>query len=127
MKTKMERTVDQLREDVLKRWKEFSKFLDPEQKEFNSDKIEELLTDLTGLAETISWTPVKSSNLRAVRYHDSVMQLDVMFNGGDAVYEYTDVPIGVYKVLIDGSLKSVGRYFNKSVKPFYKCVKRVKD
>lgn len=127
MKTEQEKQATELRKAALVRLKELG-----------PDAVEELGPDLADelearvcatfnaidvMLEMISWTPVDSTNLKAVRYHPGNEQLDVKFHN-DAVYEYIGVQQGLFEALLDAESK--GRYFNTSIKPFFGYVKRIK-
>ena len=56
---------------------------------------------------------VESSQLRSVGYEPTAQILEVEFSKG-SIYQYVDVPIGVYEELIGA--ESVGKAFSKLVK-----------
>jgi hypothetical protein len=62
---------------------------------------------------TVNWTPVSSSNLRAVAYDPTNKALFIEFHGG-SVYEYSGVPSIVYDNLMAAS--SHGQYHAYNIK-----------
>ncbi|MER7708687.1 KTSC domain-containing protein [Kitasatospora sp. NPDC097605] len=69
--------------------------------------------------------PVRSSNLRAVGYDESTELLRIEFLGGD-LYEYFEVPEGIYRGLM--SARSHGRFFSSTIRGKYsyrRVVRRV--
>ena len=71
------------------------------------------------------WVSVESSNLKEVRYDDTLGQLTVRFNGvaqgGTGEYIYMTVPRFRYRNLVRA--KSVGKYFNQYVRYAYPTYK----
>jgi hypothetical protein len=65
----------------------------------------------------IEWIQVSSTNLSRVRYDDSLLTLEIEFQGG-RVYQYFDVPAHVF----DGLLRadSHGTFFNAQIKGYYR-------
>ena len=63
-------------------------------------------------------TSVVSSNISEVQYDTDEEQLHVIFSSG-ITYIYESVPETEYQLLINA--KSVGSYFNKSIKSNYTC------
>ena len=61
-------------------------------------------------------TKVESSNIASVGYDqlDGIMEIE--FNSG-AIYQYENVPIRVYDVMMKAD--SVGKYFNAHIKSKY--------
>ncbi len=59
---------------------------------------------------------VSSSNVAAVGYDPNTKTMDVTFNSG-SVYNYFDVPMGIYEALI--SADSVGKTLHAIVKGHY--------
>lgn len=59
------------------------------------------------------WTPLRSSNLRAVRYHPTAGVLDVRFVRG-GTWSYPGVDPEVHRGLLAAA--SAGRYFNDHVR-----------
>lgn len=57
-------------------------------------------------------TPVKSSNIESIGFHDS--ELHVRFKGGQKTYIYKDVPAKLHTDLM--ASESVGKYFADHVK-----------
>jgi hypothetical protein len=58
-------------------------------------------------------TPVSSSNLKSVGYDAASQILEIEFNHG-GIYQYFDVPSGVYEALMSASSK--GTYFDQNIK-----------
>jgi uncharacterized protein len=58
-------------------------------------------------------TPVSSSNVASVGYDQNTMTLEVEFKSG-SVYQYFDVPEGVYREMM--SADSIGTYLNQNIK-----------
>lgn len=54
---------------------------------------------------------VKSSNLKSVRYDSKTKILQITFHG-DVTYEYSNVPLTVYKQLIKAKSKGRFAYYN---------------
>ena len=130
MKSKLQRQVDELETAINKRWEELQTHLTPElREEFTpiTGLFEEMFKDMKGIAELLSWTPVKSSNLRSARYHPEAKLLEVVFRGSGQVYEYHDVPPDAWDVLNNAGDISIGRWFNMHIKRNYACSKRVKE
>ena len=62
---------------------------------------------------------VHSSNLSSVGYDETTTTLEVEFTNGN-VYQYSGVPIDVYKGLMASNSK--GRYLNENIKKAgYSC------
>jgi len=61
-------------------------------------------------------TPVQSSNLAAIGYNPDTAILEVEFLNG-SIYEYKNVPQGVYDEFISAS--SHGSYFNREISKNY--------
>jgi hypothetical protein len=61
-------------------------------------------------------TPVTSSNIDAVGYHDDSRTLHVRFTSG-ATYKYRDVDPTEHEALV--AAKSVGSHFAKHIRPHY--------
>ena len=61
--------------------------------------------------------PVDSSNLDAVGYDESTQTLTVRFKNG-SMYEYLDVPPGVFEALVASASK--GSFFNQQIKGVYR-------
>jgi len=66
--------------------------------------------------------PVSSSNLKSVGYDRVTQTLEIEFQSG-AVYEYYNVPVGVYAGLMQAS--SHGQYFHQNIRNRYRY-RRVK-
>jgi len=62
-------------------------------------------------------TPVTSSNVSSIGYDVSTMTLEVEYRTG-SIYQYFDVPQGVYQELMGAA--SVGTYLNQNVKNNYR-------
>lgn len=56
---------------------------------------------------------VSSSNIAAIGYDSTTMVLEVEFNNG-SIYEYYDVPEGIYLDFINAA--SVGSFLHSSIK-----------
>ena len=81
--------------------------------EFNYYEKVELVTQLNkdkGI-DHIERIPVESSNIESIGYSGYI--LEVEFQGG-SVYRYPEVPIEVYKELMEAD--SHGSYFHRNVK-----------
>ncbi len=61
-------------------------------------------------------TPVRSSNIAAIGFEESVAILEIEFHSG-AVYQYTGVPVNIYDALM--SAPSIGSYFHQNIKSVY--------
>jgi hypothetical protein len=61
--------------------------------------------------------PVESKAARSIGYNVISRTLEVEYTSGD-VYQYLSVPAWIYDELMDG--RSIGRYLNTHVKPFYR-------
>lgn len=66
------------------------------------------------------WQQVQSTDLRAVRYDDDALVLEIEFNSG-GVYQYLDVPPSVFAELMGAESK--GKYFHANIKDNYRTVK----
>ena len=64
------------------------------------------------------WHILRSSMIRAVRYHAASGELLVRFEGG-AIYRYRDVPPEVADDLLDPPGGSPGRYFNERIRDVF--------
>ena len=65
-------------------------------------------------------TSVSSSALRSVGYDAETLTLETEIISG-SVYQYFDVPESVFLELM--SAESLGVYYNKNIKPAYRCAK----
>lgn len=63
---------------------------------------------------------VDSSNISSIGYDEDSLTLEVEFHSG-AVYQYFDVPLNVFKGLIDAGSK--GQYFAQHIKGYYRYAK----
>lgn len=63
---------------------------------------------------------VKSASLRSVGYDSERYTLEVEFQRG-RVYRYFDVPAAAHSRLVNA--KSIGAYFNRHIKPAYRCLR----
>jgi len=63
-------------------------------------------------------TPVSSSNLASIGYDAESLILEVEFNNG-RVYQYFEVPQGIYDELMSSSSK--GSYMNSVIKKQFRC------
>ncbi len=59
------------------------------------------------------WVDVASSNLERCRYDDKNTILEIEFKGG-RIYQYFDVPQGIYDGLLHAPSK--GQFFNEMIK-----------
>lgn len=64
--------------------------------------------------------PVVSSNIASVRYYPETQTFEVEFQNG-AVYQYFDVPQGVYDAFMN--TESKGRFLNSNIKGVYRYAK----
>jgi len=62
-------------------------------------------------------TPVSSSNLKSVGYDQISNTLEIEFHGG-RVYQYYNVPKGIYQGLMAAS--SHGKYHHRRIKDSYR-------
>ena len=62
-------------------------------------------------------TPVHSASIAAVAYATAHELLDIEFRSG-AVYRYFNVPLAVYRDLIEA--ESIGRQFVSRIRPRYR-------
>lgn len=69
----------------------------------------------------IELTPVTSSNIDAVGYHEDTRTLHVRFTSG-ATYQYHDVAPEEHEALIHA--KSVGSHFAQNIRAVYKGEKQ---
>ena len=69
----------------------------------------------------IERTPVQSSNVKSIGFHNDTNTLAVEFKDG-SVYHYHDVPKDVHEGLV--TAKSVGGYIHANVKGAYKHSKQ---
>ena len=67
----------------------------------------------------VRWQSVDSSDIAAIAYHEPVLW--VKFKN-DAVYEYADVPEGVYVGFVDAASK--GKFFHGNIKGKFQHVRR---
>ncbi|WP_082234986.1 KTSC domain-containing protein [Halobacillus massiliensis] len=65
----------------------------------------------------MNMVPVKSTNLKAVRYDPQSCKLFVRFKNSHSLYEYSGVPEYVYEELI--AAKSLGKYHHLNIKYSY--------
>ncbi|MBN2383963.1 KTSC domain-containing protein [bacterium] len=61
-------------------------------------------------------TPVQSSNIRSVGYDPLSKILEVEFHGG-VIYQYFNVPEGIFLAMISASSK--GSYLHQNIKDRY--------
>lgn len=64
------------------------------------------------------WTRVKSSAVRAVRYHLATGELDVRFEE-DREYRYSRVPRSKFRAML--AAESIGAFVNQEIKPHHAC------
>ena len=69
----------------------------------------------------IDLQPVKSSNVKAVGYHEPTRTLRVQFHNG-SVYDYHDVPPNKHKDLM--AADSVGRHLHRHIIGSHEHLKR---
>lgn len=60
---------------------------------------------------------VSSSNVDSIGYDEDNETLEIEFKNG-AIYQYFDVPLGVYNTLISSS--SIGAYMASNIKGVYR-------
>lgn len=70
--------------------------------------------------ESVTRSPVSSSNLASVGYDMTSSVLEVEFKNG-SVYQYLNVPRGTYDALLGAA--SVGGYFNANVRDVFTCIR----
>jgi hypothetical protein len=63
---------------------------------------------------------VESTTMRSVGYEGKGEVLEIEFQSG-AIYQYQDVPAGVYEEL--WGAESKGQYFNREIRDSYECVR----
>ena len=68
----------------------------------------------------MAWVRVNSSNIQKVKYDSGTSTLSIGFNSG-YVYEYQDVPKGVYDSLLKSSSK--GKFFHQHINKSYEYKK----
>jgi hypothetical protein len=64
----------------------------------------------------VTWQEVASSELRAVRYDDKALVLEIHFRNNH-VYQYAQVPASIYEGLM--AAESKGRFFNALIRNKY--------
>jgi hypothetical protein len=74
--------------------------------------------DMTTTRNAISLTPIKSSNIAKLGWHDGVLHVEFS-NGG--LFSYAGVTNQLYDELLNA--KSIGAHFAKHVRPKYKGTK----
>lgn len=67
------------------------------------------------------WTPVRSSNLEAVRHDPETGTLAVRFKGG-GVYDYAGVPTETYREFL--AAPSLGSFLHARIKPHHPATRR---
>lgn len=77
-------------------------------------------TPQTSNSDSRSWTPVVSSNIKAIFYDKNNDTLAVKFLDDD-VYEYSDVPSAIYSAFLIAPSK--GRFFHQNIRDVYNSVK----
>lgn len=65
-------------------------------------------------------TPVESSNISSIGYHENSQTLEIEFHSG-AVYQYFDVPSAVYEQMMAADSK--GQFLAQHIKGNYRYVK----
>ena len=63
--------------------------------------------------------PVNSSTIASAGYDEPSRTLRIEFKNGSA-YEYFDVPVEVFRTLVDPGAGSAGRFFSSSIKGIYR-------
>jgi hypothetical protein len=63
--------------------------------------------------------PVESRSIRSVGFDPLESILEVEFVESGHVYAYYDVPLSVYRDLLEA--ESLGQYFNEHIKDVYAC------
>ena len=63
------------------------------------------------------WVYVESTDLKAVRYDDDGLVLEIEFHSG-GVYQYYDVPEAIFHELLNSDSK--GKYFHANIKNNYR-------
>lgn len=66
--------------------------------------------------------PVKSSSISHVGYNTARKILFVRFNNG-GVYAYRNVPEDQHKLLLESEADSLGKHFQKVIRPVFKGLK----
>jgi len=69
---------------------------------------------------TLIRKPARSSNLDEIGYDHDVNLLEIRFKNG-GVYQYSGVPVSIYKELM--SAPSEGSYFHHCIRDKYPCIK----
>lgn len=77
-------------------------------------------TPQTSNSDNRNWTPVVSSNIKAIAYDRNNDTLAVKFLDND-VYEYSDVPSAIYSAFLIAPSK--GRFFHQNIRDVYNSVK----
>lgn len=72
------------------------------------------MDDKTEQTLDIALTPVQSSQIAAIGYHEGTGTLRVKFNGSGSEYDYTGVSAETHKAL--GKAESIGKFFGAHVK-----------
>lgn len=88
------------------------KKLEPKEKE----KIEVKGGDNMSKNKEILRSKVDSSRISNVAYDPTKQILEIEYKRG-GTYQYKDVPLRIFNELV--SAKSVGKYFQAMIKPFY--------
>lgn len=74
--------------------------------------------DMTTTRDAVSLTPVKSSNIAKLGWHDGVLHVEFS-NGG--LFSYAGVDNATYQQLL--AAKSVGKHFGQYIRPKFKGTK----
>ena len=77
-------------------------------------------TPQTNNSDSRNWTPVISSNIKAISYDKNSDTLAVKFVDND-IYEYSDVPSAIYSAFLIAPSK--GRFFHQNIRDVYNSVK----
>ncbi len=64
--------------------------------------------------------PVSSSNIAEIGYDESSGTLEVLYHS-EALYQYFDVPLGIYEEFVAAS--SYGKYLNANIKGKFRYAK----
>ena len=77
-----------------------------------------MLAGPTGVwRQALERQPVRSSSVASIGYDGGARVLEVEFSNG-SVYQYVDVPTGVYESLMQAP--SIGRYMHANVRDRYR-------
>ena len=68
-----------------------------------------------------SWHDIRSTHLKRVRYNIKTKLLQILFQRSPTVYQYEEVPIHTWQILI--STEQPGEYFSNHIKPKFLFIK----